>query len=136
MTHFEEVQSSSSEPTEPRAVLRPLERGTVVQERVKCGRKNCKCATKGELHGPYAYHYARAFVNGTERLRKWYVPATDAPRLVASIKAARERRKQQCADLKHACAVLRALTSGETLTHERITELHRKLYGTGTSTEN
>ena len=32
--------------------------GTVVKEKVKCGKSGCKCAS-GELHGPYLYRYYR-----------------------------------------------------------------------------
>ncbi|HEX8565179.1 MAG TPA: DUF6788 family protein [Pyrinomonadaceae bacterium] len=43
-------------------------RGTVHQQFVRCGKKNCKCS-RGELHGPYYYHFAR--ISG--RLQKRYI---------------------------------------------------------------
>lgn len=40
-------------------IERRVERGVSYQlERVKCGKKKCKCA-RGELHGPYWYAYWR-----------------------------------------------------------------------------
>lgn len=30
--------------------------GTIVKEKVKCGKDSCKC-NKGQLHGPYLYRY-------------------------------------------------------------------------------
>lgn len=40
-------------------------------ERVKCGKKSCKCM-RGKLHGPYWYGYQRK--NG--KLRSWYIGKT------------------------------------------------------------
>lgn len=34
------------------------EGGTVVKEKVKCGKDGCKC-NEGKLHGPYKYRYYR-----------------------------------------------------------------------------
>jgi len=53
---------------------------------VRCGKKNCKCA-RGELHGPYYYHFER--VDGV--LVKRYVRAKD----VAAMRAACETRRRQ-----------------------------------------
>lgn len=41
---------------------------TFREERVKCGKKTCRCA-KGDLHGPYTYKYWKE----DGRLRKAYV---------------------------------------------------------------
>ena len=49
--------------------------GVVCQQWVRCGRPGCRCA-RGQLHGPYAYHFARE--NG--RLRKRYVGPADLER--------------------------------------------------------
>jgi hypothetical protein len=60
--------------------------GTVCAQMVRCGKQNCKCA-RGELHGPYFYHFVR--VGGV--LVKRYVKAKD----VAAMRAACESRQQQ-----------------------------------------
>jgi len=53
-------------------------------EKVKCGKKGCKCG-RGELHGPYFYKYFRQ--NG--KMKSQYVKKADVPRRIA-----RELRKQ------------------------------------------
>lgn len=60
--------------------------GAVCAQMVRCGKQNCKCA-RGELHGPYFYHFER--VDGV--LVKRYVKAKD----VAAMRAACEERQQQ-----------------------------------------
>ena len=60
--------------------------GAVCAQMVRCGKKNCKCA-RGELHGPYFYHFER--VDGV--LVKRYVKAKD----VAAMRAACEMRQRQ-----------------------------------------
>ena len=48
--------------------MKVSESGILVDEYVKCGKKNCRCAS-GDLHGPYYYHY---YWN-KGKLRKKYV---------------------------------------------------------------
>jgi hypothetical protein len=60
--------------------------GAVCAQMVRCGKKNCKCV-RGELHGPYFYHFVR--VDGV--LVKRYVKAKD----VDAMRAACETRQQQ-----------------------------------------
>lgn len=60
--------------------------GAVCTQMVRCGKKSCKCA-RGELHGPYFYHFER--VDGV--LVKRYVKAKD----VAAMRAACETRRRQ-----------------------------------------
>lgn len=60
--------------------------GAICAQMVRCGKKNCKCA-RGELHGPYFYHFER--VDGV--LVKRYVKAKD----VAAMRAACETRRRQ-----------------------------------------
>ena len=57
--------------------------GTVVEQYVRCGKPNCRCASRRaeDLHGPYYYHMLR--LDG--RLHKRYV------------------RKQHVAELKRKC---------------------------------
>ncbi len=60
--------------------------GAVCEQMVRCGKHNCKCR-RGELHGPYFYHFMR--VDGV--LVKRYVKAND----VALMRAACEARRQE-----------------------------------------
>ena len=39
----------------------PMLAGTLVKEKVKCGRKNCRCARGKKLHGWYYYLYWRDY---------------------------------------------------------------------------
>ncbi len=64
--------------------------GAICAQMVRCGKPNCKCA-RGELHGPYFYHFVR--VNGA--LVKRYVKAKDAPTLRAACLAWHEEDKRQ-----------------------------------------
>lgn len=59
--------------------------GAVCAQMVRCGKSNCKCA-RGELHGPYFYHFAR--VNGV--LVKRYVKAKDVIQMCAACNARRQ----------------------------------------------
>lgn len=60
--------------------------GAVCAQMVRCGKQNCKCA-RGELHGPYYYHFVR--MGGV--LVKRYIKAKD----VAAMRAACEARQRQ-----------------------------------------
>lgn len=60
--------------------------GVVCAQMVRCGKKNCKCA-RGELHGPYFYHFERV----DSVLVKKYVKAKD----VAALRAACEMRRRR-----------------------------------------
>lgn len=48
---------------------------TYREERVRCGKKTCRCRTGGELHGPYTYKYWKE----GKRLRKAYVGRVERP---------------------------------------------------------
>jgi hypothetical protein len=63
---------------------------------VRCGKSNCKCA-RGELHGPYFYHFVR--VNGT--LVKRYIKAKDVAHLRAACEARRREERQHRLVHKH-----------------------------------
>jgi hypothetical protein len=82
--------------------------GAICVQLVRCGKSNCKCA-RGELHGPYFYHFVR--VNGA--LVKRYVKAKDAPTMRAACAAWRENDKQ-----------LREMRNNS---HRRLSELIKKL---------
>ena len=64
--------------------------GAVCAQMIRCGKANCKCA-RGELHGPYFYHFVR--VNGA--LVKRYVKAKDASTMRAACNARREKDRRQ-----------------------------------------
>lgn len=63
--------------------------GAVCAQMTRCGKPNCKCV-RGELHGPYFYHFKR--VNGV--LMKRYVKKKDAYRMRAACEARRRMEKR------------------------------------------
>jgi hypothetical protein len=71
--------------------------GVVCQQWVRCGRPNCRCA-RGELHGPYCYHFARQ--NG--RLRKRYVRPADVEGVRGACQA-RQRQRRELAEWQECC---------------------------------
>jgi hypothetical protein len=71
--------------------------GVVCRQWVRCGRPNCRCA-RGELHGPYFYHFARE--NG--RLRKRYVRPAEVEGVRAACQA-RQRQRRELADWQEWC---------------------------------
>lgn len=54
-----------------REVVETKEDGRITyqSELVKCGKANCRCATGGQLHGPYWYAYRKQ----GQKLKSWYV---------------------------------------------------------------
>ena len=58
--------------------------GVVCAQRVRCGRRQCRCA-RGQLHGPYHYRFWRQ----GGRLRKEYVRPDDLERVRAACDARR-----------------------------------------------
>jgi len=66
--------------------------GTVCAQMVRCGKQTCKCA-RGELHGPYFYHFVR--VDGV--LVKRYIKAKDVA--VMSAACEERRRHERCGRL-------------------------------------
>ncbi len=71
--------------TKPENPLPKMLPGAVCAQMVRCGKPNCKCA-RGELHGPYFYHFER--VNGV--LIKRYVKKKDVTAMRAACDARRE----------------------------------------------
>lgn len=85
--------------------------GTVVAHFIRCGRINCKCA-KGELHGPYHYHYWRDEQGRHKRyVRQSQVAAIQAACAAYRIKqaVARERLKQTRTEWRKLKAMLKEL---------------------------
>jgi hypothetical protein len=77
-------------------VLPKILPGVVCQQWVRWGRPNCRCA-RGELHGPYPYHFARQ----QGRLRKRYVKPAEVEEVRAACQARQRQRRemaqwQQC----------------------------------------
>ena len=70
--------------------------GTLRAEYRRCGKPSCRCA-RGELHGPYYYHFVRR--GGV--LVKRYVRAADVERSRAACeqRRARERRRREVSRL-------------------------------------
>lgn len=62
--------------------------GSVQPQYTRCGRATCKCA-RGELHGPYYYHFAR--VGG--RLTKRYLKAHEVEPIRVACLAWREEKR-------------------------------------------
>lgn len=105
------VRGTRTKPENPLPKSAP---GAVCAQMVRCGKPNCKCA-RGELHGPYYYHFERA--NGV--LVKRYVKAKDAPRVRAACDARRERerghRKALQLSIRQLMKTVRQLREGEKL---------------------
>src|SRR6516162_7925594 len=80
--------------------------GVVCQQWVRCGRPNCRCA-RGQLHGPYAYHFARE--NGC--LRKRYVRPAEVDGVRAACEA-RQRQRRELAEWRGCCEQLAAQLRG------------------------
>lgn len=64
--------------------------GAVCAQMVKCGKPTCKCA-RGELHGPYYYHFVRQ--DGV--LVKRYVKASAVKQTRAACEDWRMRERQR-----------------------------------------
>ena len=75
--------------TKPENPLPKMLPGAICAQMVRCGKPNCKCA-RGELHGPYFYHFER--VGGA--LVKRYVKAKDVEQMRAACQARREDEKR------------------------------------------
>lgn len=58
-------------PKKDREVIETEQAGLITyqSEMVKCGKENCRCATDGELHGPYWYAYRKQ----GQKLKSWYI---------------------------------------------------------------
>jgi len=50
----------------------PFLTGCVVKEKIHCGKKNCHCYTKSELHTAYYLHYREYTPNPQVGKRTWY----------------------------------------------------------------
>ena len=75
--------------------------GSVHAQRVRCGKPNCRCA-RGELHGPYFYHFFRE--NG--RLRKRYLRPSEVDEVRAQCAARKQYRRALVASRRKAQTLL------------------------------
>ena len=82
--------------------LREMLPGSFVERKRRCGRPNCRCA-RGQLHGPYAYHFARR----GGRLCKRYVRPAEVDGVRAACEA-RQRQRRELAEWRGCCEQLAA----------------------------
>src|SRR5689334_7708955 len=54
--------------------------GSLHEQWVRCGKKNCRCA-RGEQHGPYLYYFTRC----DDRTYKTYIPPSALPAVRAAL---------------------------------------------------
>ncbi|MGB3300008.1 MAG: DUF6788 family protein [Phormidesmis sp.] len=67
----EDEKPPEVKPKQDREIIETKQEGRVTyqSELVKCGKGNCRCATDGQLHGPYWYAYRKQ----GQKLKSWYV---------------------------------------------------------------
>ena len=67
----EDEKPPKVEPKQDREIVETKKAGRITyqSELVKCGKSNCRCATDGQLHGPYWYGYQKQ----GQKLRSWYI---------------------------------------------------------------
>jgi hypothetical protein len=63
--------------------------GTVHEQFVRCGKSNCSCA-KGELHGPYFYHFAR--IDGLLKKRYLKPSEVEAAKAACQVRLGEKQR--------------------------------------------
>ena len=68
----------------------PMLAGTLIKEKVRCGKENCRCVRKQQLHKWYHYLYWRDYQNNG-LLRKMYVPRDEVAELKRKIKTAKSK---------------------------------------------
>jgi len=83
------VKGEEGVKNESENLLHKMFLGSVCAQMVRCGKLNCKCA-RGELHGPYYYHFSR--LGGT--LIKRYIPASDVEQVRAACLAWRNHKQR------------------------------------------
>ncbi len=78
--------------------------GSVHRQLVKCGKASCKCA-RGELHGPYHYHFIRT----AGKLTKRYLKAHEIKEVKAGCRARHEQDKARSEQMYQARQLLREI---------------------------
>ena len=86
--------------------IRPKLTGTIVKEKVKCGKPNCRC-NKGKPHKYYFYHYFRRLLKGVWRLNKQYIAKNKVKYLRKKIKLAKEKENKIKKSLKMNMVILK-----------------------------
>jgi len=51
--------------------------GYIIQEKVRCGKKNCRCYTKNEKHKAFYLYYREKQLDGTRKLKKKYLKKSE-----------------------------------------------------------
>lgn len=88
-------------------LLPKMYRGTVHMQFVRCGKQNCKCRTRGELHGPYYYHFYR--FGG--RFRKGYIKSEEVEEYIRACLARQQQEKAARAEAREPWILLREINS-------------------------
>lgn len=78
--------------------------GTVHRQFVRCGKASCKCA-RGELHGPYYYHFVR--VSG--KLTKRYLKTHEVEQMRIACLARREENRTRRARSRASWLLIREM---------------------------
>lgn len=76
--------------------------GTVHAQFRRCGKSNCKCRTRGELHGAYYY-----FVRISGKLHKRYLKSDEVEWIKAGCAARQREEKQQRDQAKENLRIVR-----------------------------
>jgi hypothetical protein len=79
--------------------------GVIIKEKVRCGRKNCRCVRENKLHGWYYYLYWRE----GKILKKSYIPKTEIDQLKQKIKQAKWKDMKDKKILKEYMKLFRQL---------------------------
>lgn len=58
---------------ETREFNNPEWTGYIVKEKVRCGKKNCRCFREGKKHEAFYLYYREYQLDGTRKLRKKYL---------------------------------------------------------------
>jgi hypothetical protein len=90
--------------TKPKDLLPKMLPGSVCAQMIRCGKSNCKCA-RGQLHGPYYYHFER--VGGC--LRKRYLKPHEVEAFKAACQARREAERANRIETRQAHQSVREL---------------------------
>lgn len=80
--------------------------GSVHRQYVRCGKPACKCA-RGELHGPYYYHFARR----GGQLVKRYLKAGEVEQAQAACANWREEQRAMRSRSRAALQLLRGMSA-------------------------
>jgi len=63
---------------ETRLMNDPNYSGYIVQEKITCGKPNCRCVKKGKKHLAYYLYWREYKTDGSKKLRKKYIKKSEA----------------------------------------------------------